>query len=58
MDNLHYFDAEAGKVVSCTGEEKSFIGKILEDRISLSETFKTNNEFEKFVKKEILRKDR
>ncbi|NSD67283.1 hypothetical protein [Dorea longicatena] len=58
MDNLHYFEAEAGKVVLCTEEEKIFIGKILEDRISLSETFKTNNEFEKFVKKEILRKDR
>ncbi len=54
-DNSHYFfDAGTGKVISCTEAEKHFIGKILENRISLFDAFKMNNEFKEFVEKENL----
>lgn len=53
-DSHYYFDAGTGKVISCTAEEKNFIEKILDGKLSLEKAREIDTEFKNFSEKENL----
>lgn len=56
-DSHYFYDAGTGKVVSCTGAEKTFIKQILQNELSIEDAKSMNREFGELVDEENLFSD-